>query len=725
MAKREQRLNPFIRFLTITLTVVVAVVVYAFAFERTDIDLGPIKDEQRRPQLIRILRGLARPDIITHEETVTFHVVEVMTPCPSGGFVPPPPDTAAPHIEMFPTCALPNSEVTVRGFNFDPGEEGPLSFVPGSGVTLNTRTATAGADGTFSITFTIPDRPSTEVQGLRFTTRERIGSWMWSETARDSWRLIIETLMLALVATTLGTAAAIPLSFFSARNLMRTIRSPLASVALFVIGLPVGIFLGRLVGRWVTDTGEGVGESIPILLGGALAIVLALLWLMRVTVPAEDESPPTPWEKAGRWGVGAIVALGGLFAIGFAGRALLEIGLELEDALGPLEFLGGFIRVLGDVLTTFLTVIAAIVTGMALAFLGARAGHLVKQKLSPFTANIARFVLGGVAVATLAVMIGGAVEWLYQLAETSNARATTVGAALLSWPEWWWGIRSLVDPRELGCARNLRSAPHRHHRHPRRTVRRNRTRDAGRCRCRSVRGKRHAVGASTPRCRARRRWCVLRPRMGPAAVRHGGLLRGEDRLQRHPVGRTPDHGNCFRRVGGARTVRRGDRAGAAHDGIAGQALLRTGGEHHAGADRGGDRHRCDATTEHHLRGRPSNRSAVHRLHALPVGHQRPHVHDHRVRWRWWHRVPPPAEHQSAPLPLRRYRCWQSPSSSERSTSCPPGSANGSCENPGVRSPYPEPGGAVGTGATRTRSGALDAEPGSADPRGTGFASDGL
>ena len=61
MAKREQRLNPFIRFLTITLTVVVAVVVYAFAFERTDIDLGPIKDEQRRPQLIRILRGWPGP----------------------------------------------------------------------------------------------------------------------------------------------------------------------------------------------------------------------------------------------------------------------------------------------------------------------------------------------------------------------------------------------------------------------------------------------------------------------------------------------------------------------------------------------------------------------------------------------------------------------------------------------------------------------------------------
>ena len=187
----------------------------------------------------------------------------------------------SPTHRNVPDVCPPNSEVTVRGFNFDPGEEGPISFVPGSGVTLNTRTATAGADGTFSITFTIPDRPSTEVQGLRFTTRERIGSWMWSETARDSWRLIIETLMLALVATTLGTAAAIPLSFFSARNLMRTIRSPLASVGCSSSDSRSGSSSEDWWGRWVTDTGEGVGESIPILLGGALAIVLALLWLMR------------------------------------------------------------------------------------------------------------------------------------------------------------------------------------------------------------------------------------------------------------------------------------------------------------------------------------------------------------------------------------------------------------------------------------------------------------
>jgi phosphonate ABC transporter permease subunit PhnE len=432
MSKGKQHLNPFVRFLTIALTIVTVVVVYAFAFDATDIDLAPVKDEARRPQLIRILRGLARPDLIAHEEVVTFTIVDVLTPCPVGGFSPAPPQPSAPYIEMFPSCALPGSDVTVRGFNFDPGERGPLSFVPPSGVTLNTVTVVADDAGAFAITFTLPDRPNDVVQQLRFTTRESVGGWTWSESAKDSWRLIIETLMLALVATTLGTAAAIPLSFLSARNLMRTIRSPMSSVALFVIGFPAGILAGRQVGRWVTQAGEQIGDSIPVLLGGAIAIVIGLWWLIRIALPEEDDAPPTPLVKAGRWGVWAIMAVGGLFAVGFAGRALLAIGLDLEDSLGAFGFLGGFLRVLGDVLTTFLTVVAAIVTGTAFAFLGARAGHVVKQRLPAAAATVARFVLGGLAVATLAVMIGGAVEWLYQLEDTSNARATTVGAAILA-----------------------------------------------------------------------------------------------------------------------------------------------------------------------------------------------------------------------------------------------------------------------------------------------------
>ena len=430
--KKPPRARPFVRFLTIALTVITAVVIYAFAFDRTDVDLAEVKDPGRRTQLIRIMRGLARPDLITHEEVVTFSIVDLMTPCPPGGFTPTPPDTSGPYIEMFPACALPGSEVTVRGFNFAPGDEGPLSFIPPSGVTLGTITVITAEDGTFITTFTLPDRPDEAVQQLRFTTREPTGSWQWSKTAVESWDKIIETLMLALVATTLGTAVAVPLSFLSARNLMRTIRSPLSSVALFIIGLPIGMIVGRRVGGWVTHAGESIGDSVPILLAAAIAIAAAVFWLLRVTLPEEDDAPPTPWVRAGRWGAGAVVAVGMFFVVGFTGRALLSLGLDLEDALGPLGFLGGFVRVIGDLLTTFLTAMAAIVTGVAFAFLGSRAGHLVKQKLSPAMVIAVRLVLGSLAVAVIALAIGGAVQWLYQLANTSNARATTAGAALLA-----------------------------------------------------------------------------------------------------------------------------------------------------------------------------------------------------------------------------------------------------------------------------------------------------
>ncbi|WKZ81954.1 MAG: ABC transporter permease subunit [Acidimicrobiia bacterium] len=429
---QKQHANPVTRFLTLVLTILAVVVVYAFAFERTDVDLTEVKDEQRQTQLIRIIRGLARPDLITHETEEAQVTVQVMTPCPLGGFKPVAPQAGEPFIEMFPTCALPESEVTVRGGNFPPGQSGQLSFIPPSGVRLNTTSITADDAGSFSITYTLPDRPDDAVQELRFVTKVRTGGWTWSKSTIETWDKIIETLMLALVATTVGTAVAIPLSFLSARNLMRTIKAPLSSVALFIIGLPTGIFVGRQLGRWVTDSVEAVGDQPVLLLALALGIAAAAWALLRATLPEEDEAPPTRRERLIRWGVGMTVAVAMLFAFGFFGRFLLEVGGDLQDALGAFGFLGGFFRVIGDLTTTFLTVVAAVTTGVVFAMIGSRTGHLVRQRLRPSVAGIVRLVLGGAAVAVIAAAIGAMVQWLYQLNATSNARATTAGGALLA-----------------------------------------------------------------------------------------------------------------------------------------------------------------------------------------------------------------------------------------------------------------------------------------------------
>jgi len=432
MASNKETRNPFVRFLAIALSVLVVVVAYAFAFDRTDVDLEPIKDEQRKTSLVRIIRGLSRPDILEFEATETFHLVEVLTPCQLGGFEPAARDTAGPYIEMFPTCALPGSDVTVRGHNFDPNQTGPLSFIPPSDVTLKLAQVRADENGEWEVTVGLPDRPDETIQHLRFTTKAQTGDWALSKTAHDTWDKMVETVALALIATTLGTFVGIPLSFLSARNLMRSVRTPLVSVALFFIGLPVGILAGRQLGRWVTSVGASVGSNALAQLGLSIAVALAGWLTLRFTLREEDDEPATPAERTLRWLVVSAVVVGGLFSVGFFGRFLFEVGGSIEDSLGPLAFLGGFIRTLGDLLTTFLTFVASLTTGVAMGVLGTKLGQFVNNKLPVGVAGVIRMIAGALAVAFIAGGLGGMVEWMYELQPSSNARATTAGGMILA-----------------------------------------------------------------------------------------------------------------------------------------------------------------------------------------------------------------------------------------------------------------------------------------------------
>ena len=85
-APEERPKRRWRRILFIALAVAIAVVVYAYAFDKTDVDLDEIQSERRQTQLIRILRSLARPELLTYETVDTTIDTEFMSPCPSGGF---------------------------------------------------------------------------------------------------------------------------------------------------------------------------------------------------------------------------------------------------------------------------------------------------------------------------------------------------------------------------------------------------------------------------------------------------------------------------------------------------------------------------------------------------------------------------------------------------------------------------------------------------------------
>ncbi len=74
------------------------------------------------------------------------------------------------------------------------------------------------------------DRPSDEPQTVRAVVKIRSGLPHASQTLKDTFEKIIETVFLALIATTLGTGLAIPISFLAARNLMSNVVSPFGSI---------------------------------------------------------------------------------------------------------------------------------------------------------------------------------------------------------------------------------------------------------------------------------------------------------------------------------------------------------------------------------------------------------------------------------------------------------------------------------------------------------------
>ena len=143
----------------------------------------------------------------------------------------------------------PGETVQVEGFNFAPNTTGPLRFVPGSDpqptpLPLGGTSCKTDATGHFSYEMTLPKRASDDVQYIRATLSQNVGTPHFTQTAKDTWEKIIETVFLALLATTFGTILAIPLSFIAARNLMKPVKSPLASIALSILGWPIGIASG-------------------------------------------------------------------------------------------------------------------------------------------------------------------------------------------------------------------------------------------------------------------------------------------------------------------------------------------------------------------------------------------------------------------------------------------------------------------------------------------------
>ena len=429
-----------LRSIAIFVAIIAAILIYALAFSVTDVDFEATRSEERLTQLTRIIRALAHPDIIEYDQDEVDVEVPYYLPCQEAGEPEITVDQSGPYLVVDPPCAGPKDFVTINGFNFTPGTRGPVNFIPPSGAKLQIGNFEVDEAGKFTVKTELPNRqPVEEAQAIRATSRMNVGSPRLSPLALSTIDKIIETVFLALLATTFGTLLAIFISFLAARNLMEDVKSPLTSIALMLLGWTVGIGIGLQLARWIGQTSEYLSENNLIVLAGILISALVIWLIIKWAVPPEELEQPKLALRITRMLALAVAAVLALFAMNFIAYLGFAFGTYLADNLGTFGFMGNFIYQLSDILRMLTPALAALAAGGVLGSFGGRIGQFISDRWSPNAVKLTNVIISALAGAAVFVLVGAFIDWLYQLGDLTRtffipaAVGAILGIALALW----------------------------------------------------------------------------------------------------------------------------------------------------------------------------------------------------------------------------------------------------------------------------------------------------
>ncbi|MCK5635436.1 MAG: ABC transporter permease subunit, partial [Anaerolineales bacterium] len=402
--------------------------------------------EVRLTQLTRILRALAHPDIIAFEQEETIVEAQIYLPCPEGGIELTEPDTSGPYLVTDVACAESKKTVIVEGYQLPPGSKGPIHFITASGAKLQLGNFVVDGNGTFRESVQMPTRqPVAEAQYLRATARVPVGAPKLTATAIITWDKIIETVFLALLATTFGTLLAIPISFLAARNLMSEIKYSLTSVALTIIGWPLGIGLGFIITRWLGRLSELLSANIMLNVGGLIITPVLAFALIRWALPKTGLKPSGLVVRTTRILVYALTTASGIIFLQLLTTTALTVGQALIEPLGPLGFLGGFISQLGDVINMITPAVIALAGGAVVGSPLSSLGQRISDRYSEGSVKIINYLLSAIAGALLFIIVGAVINWFYQINDPLKVLIIPGGVgALLG---FLFALRS--DPKDL------------------------------------------------------------------------------------------------------------------------------------------------------------------------------------------------------------------------------------------------------------------------------------
>jgi phosphonate ABC transporter permease subunit PhnE len=403
------------RSLSLGLFIILGVITYAYGFQVTKVNLEETKSPRRQEQLLRIIRALAKPDIFVYDKVEFKANLPVTIPCESSSAPVTEVDKTKAYLIMTPACAKPGDEVTLEGFNFPAKTSGPINFIPPSNVNLELSSVETDQTGYFTTTIKLPNRPDTTEQKIEAIVRRSVGAPHLTQTAYDTWDKIIETIFLALLATTIGTLLSIPISFLAARNLMKEIVSNLIGLSAQIIAIPIGFFIGQFVADWMSLLGDVIADYIWIALPLIIILPVASIKIIKWALPAEETNKPAARTRLLRMAALIGLLLATLISISVLAGLMDHAGLFLQTSLGVFGFLGSFLKNLGQILRMLITLTAALIAAGVLSSYAGRMGINLQKRLSRSQARLIGLLLSMLAGAIVFILIGAGINWIYQI----------------------------------------------------------------------------------------------------------------------------------------------------------------------------------------------------------------------------------------------------------------------------------------------------------------------
>jgi phosphonate ABC transporter permease subunit PhnE len=242
-----------------------------------------------------------------------------------------------------------------------------------------------------------------------------VGLPKFTRTAQETWGKIIETVFLALLATTFGVVLSIPISFLAAQNLMKDVTSPMASVALTLLAWPIGLWLGAQAAGWASNVSQILNQNIYIGLVGLVASP-ALGWaLLRWALPQEESHPPSASTRVARAAAMIVAILVVILCLFLVSHYARQWGSALAGPLRSFGFLATFMANLGEIIEALLTLTISIASGAVMGSFGGRFGQWIAERTPKTTLTGMNYLLGAAAGALVLAALGTVIEWLYEL----------------------------------------------------------------------------------------------------------------------------------------------------------------------------------------------------------------------------------------------------------------------------------------------------------------------